>query len=275
MRSNSRLCLHAAISFLSPFSFLSTLRTKCLEIFHSDTDSISFDTPQFLAVGKSGIVYGIDHERILKEFQESDRGEVERRVYERLGSHPNITKLLDIRKDGSLILERGEVLRTICRSPSANNIPIQKKFRWLKHAAEGYQHMHNCGIVHGDVGCHNMILTKKGYLKIIDFEGCSINNEPADSCYEWFSYRPSMPWVSRRTDIFAFGCAIYEIITGKPPYYDEFEASDDRYREVGQLYTNNRFPDVMSLPLGWLIQGCWHGDFNSMNEIIQELDLFL
>ena len=118
-----------------------------------------------------------------------------------------------------------------------------------------------------------MILTRKGYLKIIDFEGCSIDGEPADSCYEWFSYRTSIPRVSRRTDIFAFGCAIYEVIIGRPPHH-ELEASNERYWEVEQLYINNRFPDVTSLPLGRLIRSCWHGDFNSMSEIIRELEAF-
>ncbi|KIW87192.1 uncharacterized protein Z519_12094 [Cladophialophora bantiana CBS 173.52] len=269
--------LRAARSFLSLLSIPRALYTKCLKILHrpsnTEIDSISFEALQFLAAGKSGIVYGVDDKRVLKEYQESDRGEVERRAYHRLGSHPNIAKLLGTRKDGSIVLERGEVLRTICRSPSATEIPIQTKLSWLRQAAEGYQHSHNCNIVHGDVGCKNMILTREGCLKIVDFEGCSIDGEPADSCYEWFSYRPSIPRVNRRTDIFAFGCAIYEVITGRPPHH-ELEASNDRYQQVEQLYTNNRFPDVTSLPLGQLIQSCWDGDFTSMSEVLRELETF-
>ena len=53
---------------------------------------------------------GIDDKRISKEFQESKRGEVERRAYYRLGIHPNIAKLPGTRKDESIIIERGEVL---------------------------------------------------------------------------------------------------------------------------------------------------------------------
>ena len=277
MASSPGPCLRAARSFLSLFSILRALPTKCLTILHrpsnADTDSISYEKLQFLAAGKSGIVYGIDYKSILKEYLESDSGEVERRVYQRLGSHPNIAKLLRTRKDGSIVLERGKVLRTICRSPSVNKIPIQRKLRWLRHAAEGYQHLHDCNIIHADVGCNNLILTRKGYLKIIDFEGCSIDGEPADTCYEWFSYRPSIPRVTRRTDIFAFGCLIYEVMAGRPPHH-ELEASNDRYRQVEQLYANNHFPDVTSLPLGHLIQSCWHGDFNSMSEVIRELEAF-
>ena len=238
-----------------------------------DADSALPEALTYLSAGKSGIVFAIDQQRVLKKFHDSDGKGVESRAYQRLGSHPNIAQLLDIQSDGSIVLERGRVLRDICRYPSAIEIPIQSKLGWLKHAANGYRHMHDCGILHGDVGCNNMIVNQKGYLKIIDLEGCSIDGEPANSCYEWFSYRPSMPRVSRSTDIFAFGCAIYEVVTGKPPYY-ELRSSDDPHRQVEQLYTKNCFPNVTPLPLGRLMQSCWHGDISSMSEIIQELEAF-
>ena len=258
-------------------AFCSALYTKCLKILrrpsNTDVDSIPSKGLEYLSGGLTGLVYAVDDKRVVKKYFESDGGEVERRAYRRLGSHPNIAKFLGAQKDGSIVLERGEVLRKICQSPSATEIPIQTKLSWLKQAAEGYRYAHTCDIVHGDVGCNNMILTREGCLKLIDFEGCSIDGEPADSCYEWFSYRPPVPNVSRRTDIFAFGCAIYEVITGRPPYY-ELKASDNRDREVERLYANNCFPDVTSLPLGPLMQSCWHDDFTSMNEVLRELEMF-
>jgi hypothetical protein len=62
-------------------------------------------------------------------------------------------------------------------------------------------------------------------------------------------------------------------MTGKPPYH-EFEKSETDRREVEELYTNNQFPDVTTVPLGQLIQGCWYGEVNSMREIVRELDAF-
>lgn len=228
---------------------------------------------QYLAAGKSGVVYGIDGEKVLKEFHDKDGGDFERKVYQRLGSHPNVARLLGTRTDGSIILERGTSLRTICQTSSTNEISLQKKVRWLRHAAQGYQYLHTRNIIHGDVGCNNLIVTKGGRVKLIDFEGCSIDSEPAGSCYEWFSYRPSEPRVTQGTDIFAFGCAIYEVITGQPPYH-EFKTLDDPYKHVEELYKNNQFPDVTCLPLGHVIYSCWHGHFSSMSEVIQELKAF-
>ncbi|KAF2453010.1 kinase-like domain-containing protein [Lineolata rhizophorae] len=218
-------------------------------------------TGQFLDSGKTGVVHAIDSEKVPKEYHEGDE-ETELRVYRRLGQHPHIAKLLETRTDGSIVLERGISLRKICRAPSANEIPIQTKY------------LHSCGIVHADVGCSNWILTGEDHIKLIDFEGCSIDGDPADSCYEWFSYCRSEPRVSRQTDIFAFGCAIYEVLTGRPPYH-ELQESCEPSRQVEKLYVNQRFPDVAKLPLGQLMQRCWHGQISSMSEVIQELEAFL
>ncbi|KAH8731577.1 hypothetical protein GQ44DRAFT_805579, partial [Phaeosphaeriaceae sp. PMI808] len=72
--------------------------------------------------------------------------------------------------------------------------------------------MHDNNIIRADTGCNNWIIVQ-GRLKIINFEGSSIDGEDAGACYEWFSYKESSPGVSQKTDIFAFGCAIYEVIT--------------------------------------------------------------
>ncbi|KAI0570758.1 SPS1 Serine-threonine protein kinase [Pyrenophora tritici-repentis] len=107
-------------------------------------------------------------------------------------------------------------------------------------------------------------------LKIIDFEGSSIDGEDAGACYEWFSYKESSPRISRKTDIFAFGCAMYEVITGRQPY-DELHPFEDRMIRVKKLYAENQFPEVENIPLGKLMQACWDGTFDSMDEVLQEL----
>ena len=233
--------------------------------------SVPYETLRYLASGKSSVVYAIDKGRVLKEFHDDDgRSDVELRAYHRLGTHPNIAEFLGVGNNNSLILEYGQTLRTICRA-SPNEVSIQTKLAWLKQAATGYQHVHDCRIVHGDVGTRNMIVTPNGCLKLIDFEGSGVNGEPADSCYEWFSYRPSMPSVTRQTDIFAFGCAMYELETGMPPYH-ELEKYEDAGRLVEQRYSANDFPIVEHLLLGNLILCCWHGRISTMGQLVRELE---
>ncbi|KAH8730411.1 kinase-like domain-containing protein, partial [Phaeosphaeriaceae sp. PMI808] len=207
---------------------------------HRQPLSIDYDSLDFLAAGGSGTIYAIDEERVLKEFY--DKGiEVERRAFERLGSHPNIVKYVGS-VDNSLILERGQPIRKLIKEKGLK-ISLETKIRWLKEAAEGTRYIHDKHIIHADTGCHNWIIVH-GHLKIIDFDGCRIDGEEAGSCYEWFSYKESTPAISRKTDIFAFGCAMYE----------------------------NQYPDVNNLPLSNLMKGCWHGTFSSMHEILQGLE---
>lgn len=231
------------------------------------------ETFEFLGSGKSGVVYGIDSTRVLQVYHDEEAGEIERRVYQRLSSHPNVATLLETRTDGSILLERGVALRTICQASSFNGTPLPTQVRWLKHAAEGYRYLHHSGIIHADVGCHNLILAQDGYVKLIDFEGCSIDGGTAGSCYEWFSYCPSTPRVTRGTDIFAFGCAVYELSTGRPPYH-HLEASENKYRQVEDFYAYKIFPAVAKLPLGRLVHKCWNGSFSTMEHVIRELDAY-
>ncbi|KAK5442635.1 hypothetical protein LTS15_010953 [Exophiala xenobiotica] len=118
-----------------------------------------------------------------------------------------------------------------------------------------------------------MILTPDDNLKIIDFEGCGMDGAQAKSCYEGFSYRRSVPSTSKQTDIFAFGCAAYEIITGKPPYH-ELEKLDGNSSLVEQRYEQNQFPNVFDLPLGALMRSCWQGEAKSMADIRRQLEAF-
>lgn len=64
-----------------------------------------------------------------------------------------------------------------------------------------------------------------------------------------------------KSDLFALGSTLYEIMTGRSPY--EETPSD----EVERLYEAQQFPDVTSIPCGELIRRCWRGEANSAHEI--------
>lgn len=241
----------------------------------------SYERRQYITAGGSGLVYGIDKKRVVKQYFEGEERDAERErlAYTRLGSHPNIAIYLGSLNDGSIILERGQPLREEYSKSNTDKTPLHKRLRWLRQAAEGLRYAHEKGIVQADVGCHNMMLkracgimvwTESDCLKLIDFGGASIDGGEHGSCYQWYNYRPSTPEVSKQTDIFAFGCVIYEILTGRHPYH-QFEASENRSHIVKQLYEENQFPDTTNLPLGHVMQGCWHRTFTSMDEVVQAL----
>jgi serine/threonine protein kinase len=143
--------------------------------------SIDYQRLEFLAFGGVGTVYAIDEKRVFKEFYNSTI-DIERRALKRLGLHPNIIQCFGA-VDNSLILKRGQTIRSIIQERGVDQIPLSTKICWLQQAAQGTGHMHDNSIIYTNVGCQNWIMVE-GHLKVIDFEGCSIDKQEAGAIYE-------------------------------------------------------------------------------------------
>ncbi|KAK4120944.1 hypothetical protein N657DRAFT_578542, partial [Parathielavia appendiculata] len=68
-----------------------------------------------------------------------------------------------------------------------------------------------------------------------------------------------------RTDIFAIGSTIYEIVTSRQPYEDLL---DD---EVEARYSQQIFPSVQGLPCGQMIMDCWRCEIQTAEEFMMRL----
>lgn len=92
------------------------------------------------------------------------------------------------------------------------------------------EHAHNNGIVHRDLKPANLFLTKKGKVKLGDF-GIARDNEAtaltaAGKTVGTYAYMApeqivGKPEVSSKTDLYAMGCVLFQVLTGRTP----FEAS--------------------------------------------------
>jgi serine/threonine protein kinase len=99
-------------------------------------------------------------------------------------------------------------------------------------------------------------------LRIIDFSGSSFNGK-AGSAFESTRFCLPRSWddeSAARTDLFALGSTIYEIMPGRPPYDG---LTDD---EVEARYSEQIFPRVNSIPCGQVIMGCWKGEIKTAEE---------
>lgn len=224
-----------------------------------------------IAFGGTGVVYAIDERTVLKEYYDENNDDfvAECNAFERLGQHANIVKYISQHNNKSIILERGTPLLTVIRPADTATATLGQKLQWIRDIAQGLRHAHNKEIVHADIGCSNIVIVGNR-AKLIDFGGCSMDGSEALSIYNWYSRRGTKV-VSKETDIFAYGCTVYEILTGRTPYH-EFEHCADRHIRVPQLYVQGSFPDVTELPLSELMLGCWHGTLRSMDDIIALLD---
>jgi serine/threonine protein kinase len=174
-------------------------------------------------------------------------------------NHPNVAAIYGLEEfDGAtcIILElvEGETLR--------GPLPIPKALDYARQMAEALEAAHEKGIVHRDLKPSNVKVTAQGRVKVLDFGlAKSVGIEdlggpsqlPAGTGLETAAGQvmgtPSYmspeqargQRVDQRSDIWAFGCLLYELLAGKPAF------SDDRVDETISAVLN-REPDWQALP---------------------------
>ena len=114
-------------------------------------------------------------------------------------------------------------------------------------------------------------------MKIGDFAGSSVNGSVATVDYELRSKAPGTDEPDERSDIFALGSAIYEMVTGARPYEDK------TWREVHGLYKRWQFPKLNTMGqfqrmpgLARIIDRCWHQKspkaYQHVQQVVDALD---
>src|SRR5947207_2324809 len=86
-------------------------------------------------------------------------------------NHPNIAHIYEIREvDGTNFIAMefidGQTLREIIHGRQTD---FAKLLRYLQHVAEGLAKAHTAGIVHRDLKPDNIMITRDGHAKILDF----------------------------------------------------------------------------------------------------------
>ncbi|HEY2946580.1 MAG TPA: protein kinase, partial [Vicinamibacteria bacterium] len=165
------------------------------------------------------------------------RFEREARTISKL-SHPHICPLFDVGEQEGLsflvmeYLEGESLADRLSRGP----LPLNEALRYARQIAEALEEAHQHGIVHRDLKPGNVMLTKKG-AKLLDFgiaklraavfseeaptatasaltgEGLIVGT-PQYMAPEQLEGKP----VDARTDIFAFGVLLYEMITARKAF---------------------------------------------------------
>jgi len=229
-----------------------------------------------LGNGVSGVVLAIDEKRVVKIDIGSQRSmqdlETEREIYRRLEQHPSnhVLRCYDVDNPSGLVLERcDDTIRKRLRSRYRNSSPPEDVvMKWACEAAQGLAHIHRWGVVQVDVGCHNMILSTDGTVKLGDFAGSSLDGSTPTVDYEVRSKLPGIVEPDEMSDLFAMGSAMWEMATGLPPY------NDRSWREVSGLYKRNRFQTLKSMSdLDRIIKKCWNQGYKSAQELAYELEV--
>ncbi|HKB67507.1 MAG TPA: protein kinase [Pyrinomonadaceae bacterium] len=153
--------------------------------------------------------------------------------------HPNICAIYDVNEADSATfivmqyIEGESLAEKMERQP----LELSSALAIVEQAAEGLAEAHAHGIVHRDIKPHNMMLTPRGQLKILDF-GLAKQMRSSDSVDQEAATATllstpglvvgTMPYMSPEqvqgetldasSDIFSLGVTLYEMLAGKHPF---------------------------------------------------------
>ena len=187
--------------------------------------------------------------KVLPEefFEDTERRERFEREAKALAAvnHPNIAAIYSFEEvSGRYLLVQelleGETLREIVRE---GPVPPRKAIDYGAQIADGLAAAHSKGIVHRDLKPENVIVTKDGRVKILDFglvrQMAVLSSVETNSPTEAKRTTPGevlgtvgylapeqvrgLP-ADARTDIFALGCVLYELLSGTRAFRHETAA---------------------------------------------------
>jgi eukaryotic-like serine/threonine-protein kinase len=175
--------------------------------------------------------------KVLSQFHSSDLGSLRRFEQEARAAaalnHPNILAIYQMGTYQGVPYLVSELLEgnTLQEILVAGPLPLRKAINYGVQIANGLAAAHEKGIVHRDLKPGNLFITKDGRIKILDF-GLATLRQPEEAKRNsaatvtmhgvvWGTPGYMSPeqvrgqTTDRRSDIFAFGAILYEMVMGK------------------------------------------------------------
>src|SRR5262252_8496864 len=192
-------------------------------------------------------------------------------------NHPNIVTIYEVGSvDGvafiAMELVAGKTLRELLVAGGA--MPLKRLLGVAAQAADGLAKAHAAGIVHRDLKPENIMVTKDGFVKILDFGLAKLVPGLDSSSQATIVTVDSQPGavmgtapymspeqargdsVDYRTDIFSLGSILYEMLTCKQPFKGASAAQrltaiiEDEPQPLAEAN-----PKVL-MPLRWVVERC-------------------
>ena len=193
-------------------------------------------------------------------------------------NHPNIVTIHDVGREGETAYLAMELVdgRTLRELVVVGSMPVRRILGIASQIADGLAKAHEAGIVHRDLKPENVMVSKDGFVKILDF-GLAKLVEPESNDASVMptvtsdGTRPgtvmgTVAYMSPeqasgepldfRSDQFSFGSIVYEMATGRKAFQKKTAAETmaaiirDEPEPVGKLRPE------LPLPVRWMLDRC-------------------
>ncbi|NOT60409.1 MAG: serine/threonine protein kinase [Acidobacteria bacterium] len=148
--------------------------------------------------------------------------------------HPYVARLHALLPHGTdfvMVMEfvRGETLEALLRRHGA--LTLSQSLRLFSQVLEGIAHAHQLGIVHRDLKPANLMLTDGGTIKVMDFGIARLLGKARQTrtgrivgTLEYMAPEHVRGQeTDARSDIYALGVVLYELLTGRVPFRSDSE----------------------------------------------------
>ncbi len=243
-----------------------------------------------LGAGGMGEVYRARDLRLGRELaikvlsRKLSDGKLDLKRFEREASsasalnHPNIVTIFEMGDvEGTyyiaMELVEGHQLREMLHT---GPIPLQTVIRIATQIADGLAKAHVAGVVHRDLKPENLMVSRDGLVKILDFGLAKVTNTETNLKLDSETVGPSetnpgvvlgtVPYMSPeqadglpldfRSDQFAFGALLYEMVTGKRAFPQHGAAQILAAILRDQPETAAALNPQAPAPLCWVIERC-------------------
>ncbi|MDY6915267.1 MAG: protein kinase, partial [Candidatus Cloacimonadota bacterium] len=197
-------------------------------------------------------------------------------------NHNSIVRVYDFHDTGAIKyidmeFVDGKTLTKYKLEHPNKQIPEAKVKELAVKIAVGLAYAHSKGIIHKDVKPQNVMLTKDGDVKIMDF-GIAETVRTSMSRIQNTSSSGTLVYMSpeqikgkdvgKESDIYSFGAMLYELLSGHPPFYKgaiEHQILNEKPEAL----------DFISVNLNKLIMRCLEKDYKDRFGNFNEVEEFL
>ena len=149
--------------------------------------------------------------------------------------HPNIVTIYDMGEEGgspfiAMELVDGQNLDDIIAS--RKSLPLALKLMFGVQACRAFDYAHKRGIIHRDIKPGNVMVSKEGVVKVVDFGIARVvegSNTQTGTLIGTFRYMAPEVFngerANQRTDIWSFGVLLYELLSYERPFAGETAAA--------------------------------------------------